>query len=133
VRIARETWKPLDVDASLRASRGSIIDPWLCRDARGAHGRVRQEWVAVKEKRHPRVEIATRLAPANDLATQGKLQSEIADRTLSERDKIAELEFENSQLRQLVTDLLGWEEREIRRCEKAVNAPKKLPRRGRRS
>jgi hypothetical protein len=86
-----------------------------------------------KEKRHFREEIATKLAPANDLPTQGKLQSEIADRELSERDKIAELELENSQLRQLVTDLLGWEEREVRRCEKAVNAPKKLPRRGRRS
>jgi hypothetical protein len=84
-----------------------------------------------KEKTDPRMEIATRLAPADDLAT-GNLQSE-ADRTLSERDKIAELELENSQLRQLVTDLLGWEEREIRRSEKAVNAPKKLPRRGRRS
>jgi hypothetical protein len=79
-----------------------------------------------EKKRHARVEIATRLAPANDLPTQGKLQSD-------ERDKIAELELENSQLRQLVTDLLGWDEREIRRCEKAVNAPKKLPRRGRRS
>jgi hypothetical protein len=86
-----------------------------------------------EKKTDPRVEIATRLAPANDLATQGKSQSEIADRTLSERDKIAELELENSQLRQLVTDLLGWEEREIRRSEKAVNAPKKLPLRGRRS
>ena len=85
-----------------------------------------------EKKRHSRVEIATKLAPANDLAT-GNLKNEITDRTLSERDKIAELELENSQLRQLVTDLLGWEEREIRRCEKAVNAPMKLPRRGRRS
>jgi putative transposase len=34
-----------------------------------------------KKKRHSRVEIATKLAQANDLATQGKLQSEIA-RTL---------------------------------------------------
>jgi hypothetical protein len=67
------------------------------------------------------------------LPTQGKLQSEMADQKLSERDKIAELELENLQLRQLVTDLLGWDEREIRRCEKAVNAPKKLPRRGCRS
>jgi hypothetical protein len=59
------------------------------------------------------MEVATKLAPANDLATQGKLQSEIADRTLSEGDKIAELEIENSRLRQLVIDLLGWDEREI--------------------
>jgi putative transposase len=35
----------------------------------------------VKTKRHSRVEIATKLAEASDLATQGKLQSEIA-RTL---------------------------------------------------
>jgi hypothetical protein len=63
------------------------------------------------------MEVATKLAPANDLATQGKLQSEIADRTLSEGDKIAELELENSQLRQLVTDLLRWDEREIGRRE----------------
>jgi putative transposase len=34
-----------------------------------------------KRKRHSRVEIATKLAQANDLETQGKLQSEIA-RTL---------------------------------------------------
>jgi putative transposase len=33
-----------------------------------------------KTKRHSRVEIATKLARANDLATQGKLQSEIARR-----------------------------------------------------
>jgi hypothetical protein len=62
-----------------------------------------------EKKRDSRVEIATKLAPANDLATQGKLQSEIADRTLGEGDKIAELELENSQLRQLVTDLLRWD------------------------
>jgi putative transposase len=34
-----------------------------------------------KKKKHSRVEIATKLAQANDLATQGKIQSEIA-RTL---------------------------------------------------
>jgi putative transposase len=32
----------------------------------------------VKKKRHSRVEIATKLAEANDLATQGKLRKEIA-------------------------------------------------------
>src|SRR5262249_61602957 len=31
-----------------------------------------------KKKRHSRVEIASKLAQANDLATQGKLQREIA-------------------------------------------------------
>ena len=92
-----------------------------------------------KKKRHSRVEIASKLTHANDLATQGKLQSEIA-RTLGVSvmtlhrwrkappgprsalvatheaaqpnrlrrgvDLIAELQLENSRLRQLVTDLL---------------------------
>jgi putative transposase len=92
-----------------------------------------------KKKRHSRVEITTKLAQAKDLATQGKLQREIAstlgvsvmtlhrwrkaspgpqpafvatheahqpDWTLGGRDRIAELQLENSRLRQLVTDLL---------------------------
>jgi transposase-like protein len=88
-----------------------------------------------KKKRHSRVEIATKLAQANDLATQGKLQSEIARtlgvsvmtlhrwrkappgpqpahgvgrpyRTRGGGDRIAELQLENSRLRRLVTDLL---------------------------
>ena len=85
-----------------------------------------------KKKRHSRAEIATKLAQANELATQGKLQSEIA-RTLGVSvvtlhrwrkappgpppvrdeagqrrggDRIAELQLENSRLRRLVTDLL---------------------------
>jgi putative transposase len=86
-------------------------------------------------KRHSRAEIATKLANANALVMRGKLQSEIA-RTLgvsvmtlhrwrkashrphpaygvgqpngavSRGDRIAELQIENSRLRQLVTDLL---------------------------
>jgi transposase-like protein len=88
-----------------------------------------------KQKRHSKVEVTTKLAQANDLARQGKLQSEIArtlgvsvmtlhrwrkappapqpaheasrpDRTRSGGDRIAELQLENSRLRQLVTDLL---------------------------
>ena len=88
-----------------------------------------------KRKRHTRLEIATKLAQANELATQGKLQSEIAralgvsvmtlhrwrkappgpqpaheagqpDRTRGGGDRIAELQLENSRLRRLVTDLL---------------------------
>ena len=87
-----------------------------------------------KRKRHTRLEIATKLAQANELATRGKLQSEIA-RTLgvsvmtlhrwhkaplgpayevgrpdrlrgADDDRIAELQLENSRLRRLVTDLL---------------------------
>jgi transposase-like protein len=86
-----------------------------------------------KKKRHSRVEIATKLAQANELATQGKLQSEIArtlgvsvmtlhrwrkappgsqpasrelDRTRGANGRIAELQLENARLRRLVTDLL---------------------------
>ena len=76
-----------------------------------------------QKKRHSTVEIATKLAQANDLATQGKLQSEIAH-TLGVSvmtlyrwrkmppepqpadDRIAKLQLENSRLRRLVTDLL---------------------------
>jgi putative transposase len=70
-----------------------------------------------KKKRYSRAEIATKLARANDLATQGKRQSEIARalgvsvmtlhrwRKAQARD-IAQLQHENSLLRRLVTDLL---------------------------
>ena len=87
-------------------------------------------------KRHSRVEVAKKLAQANDLARQGKLQSEIArklgvsvmtlhrwrkapspasqparevdepDWTRSGDDRITELQLENSRLRRLVTDIL---------------------------
>jgi hypothetical protein len=40
-----------------------------------------------KKKRHSSVEIATKLAQADDLATQGKLKSEIAGRTRGEGDQ----------------------------------------------
>jgi len=74
-------------------------------------------------KQHSRVEVATKLAQANNLARQGKLNGEIA-RTLgvsvmtlhrwrkeaSQPDRatsgVAELQLENSRLRRLVTDLL---------------------------
>ena len=75
-----------------------------------------------RQKRHSRVEVATKLAQANDLARQGKLQSEIA-RTLGvsvmtlhrwrkedephrRDDRNAELQLEISRLRRLVADLL---------------------------
>jgi putative transposase len=87
-----------------------------------------------QKKHHSRTEIARRLAQANRLARQGKLQSEIA-RTLGvsamtlhrwrrallrarpahetdqrdptrSGDQIAQLQLENSLLRRLVTDLL---------------------------
>src|SRR5215813_1253555 len=88
-----------------------------------------------KKKKHSRVEIASKLTRAHDLATQGKLQSEIArtlgvsvmtlhrwrkarptlvatheasqpDQTPGGGNRIAELQLENSRLRRLVTDLL---------------------------
>ena len=85
-----------------------------------------------KKRKHAKAEIAGMLAQAHDLATQGKIQSEIA-RTLgvsvmtlhrwrkaepgqavngssrgdqTQQTRIAELQLENSRLRQLVTDLL---------------------------
>src|SRR5256885_11611638 len=85
------------------------------------------------KKRHSRVEIATKLAQANKLATRGKLQNKIArtlgvsvmtlhrwrkappesqpasrgpDRTRGVDDRIAELRLENARLRRLITDLL---------------------------
>src|SRR6266481_2659643 len=91
----------------------------------------RTQAAMAKKKRHSKVEIATKLAHANNLATQGKLQSEIAralgvsvmtlhrwrkappgpqpdgpDRTRGGAGRIAELQLENSRLRRLVTDLL---------------------------
>src|SRR5262249_13956274 len=102
-----------------------------------SNGRRNATWevAMAKKKRHSRVEIATKLTQANDLAAQGKLQSEIAptlgvsvmtlhrwrkaqpgpqpareagqpDRARDGRDRIAELQLENSRLRRLVTDLL---------------------------
>jgi len=88
-----------------------------------------------KKRRHSRAEIATKLAQANELATRGKLQSDIArtlgvsvmtlhrwrkappraqpahetgepGQTRGGSDRIAELQLENSRLRRLVTDLL---------------------------
>jgi putative transposase len=88
-----------------------------------------------KKRRHSRAEIATKLAQANELATRGKLQGEIArtlgvsmmtlhrwrkashepqpahetgepGQTRGGGDRIAELQLENSRLRRLVTDLL---------------------------
>jgi len=76
-----------------------------------------------KKRRHSRAEIATKLAQANELATRGKLQSEIArtlgvsgaqpahetgepGQTRGGDDRIAKLQLENSRLRRLVTDLL---------------------------
>jgi putative transposase len=97
-----------------------------------------------KRKKRSRGEIARKLAQANRLARQGKLQSEIA-RTLGvsvmtlhrwrtallgarpaheadQRDRIAQLQLENSLLRRLVTDLLLLEKIK-RRHQRAVRGP----------
>jgi putative transposase len=107
------------------------------------------EAAMARQKRHSRVEVATKLAQANDLARQGKPQSEIArtlgvsvmtlhrwrkappapqpaheahepDWTRSGDDGIAALRLENSRLRQLVTDLLL----EKIKLEEAAQRPK---------
>jgi putative transposase len=81
-----------------------------------------------KLKKHSRAEIARKLAQANRLARQGKLQTEIARKlgvtvmtlhrwrrallrgdqpdSMRSGEQIAQLQFENSLLRRLVTDLL---------------------------
>ena len=59
-----------------------------------------------KKKRRPKVESATKLAQVNDLASQGKAQSEIADRTRRGGARIAKLRLENSRLRQRAIDLM---------------------------
>jgi putative transposase len=113
-----------------------------------------------KQKRHSRVEIASKLAKANDLATQGKLQSEIArtlgvsvmtlhrwrkapprpqpafvaiheagqHRTRGGGDRIAQLQLENSRLRQLVTDLL-LEQIKLEETVQNQKSPRGRPRR----
>jgi len=109
-----------------------------------------------KKKRHSRVEIASKLAQANDLAAKGKLQTEIAralgvsvmtlhrwrkapprpqpalvathdagqpDRTPGGGDRMAELQFENSRLRRLVTDLL-LEKIKLEEAVQSQNSPR---------
>jgi hypothetical protein len=47
-RIAGDisAWSGEGVDIAIRTSRGSYPNPWLCRNARGSDGRVRQELAA---------------------------------------------------------------------------------------
>jgi putative transposase len=105
-----------------------------------------------KKKRHSRVEIATKLAQATDLATQGRSQREIAHmlgvsvmtlhrwRKVPPRhqtafvatheagrgDRIAELQLENLRLRRLVTDLL-LEKIKLEEAAQTSNAPVSAP------
>ena len=121
----------------------------------------REQAAMAKKKRHSRVEIASKLAQANDLMTQGKLQSEIArtlgvsvmtlhrwrkaqpgpqrrfvaihgagqpDRTPGGGGRIAELQLENSRLRQLVTDLL-LEKIKFEEAAQNQKSPRGRPRR----
>jgi putative transposase len=97
---------------------------------------------AAMARRHSRVEVATKLARANDLARKGTLQSEIA-RTLGvsvmtlhrwrkgdepnlRDDRIAELQLEISRLRRLVADLL------LVKLEEAAQRPRIFGATGRR-
>src|SRR5262245_60444161 len=121
----------------------------------------REQAAMAKKKRHSRVEIASKLAQANDLVTQGKPQSEIArtlgvsvmtlhrwrklhpgpqrgsvaihgvgqpDRTPGGGGRIAELQLENSRLRQLVTDLL-LEKTKFEEADQNQQSPRGRPRR----
>src|SRR5262249_23420343 len=86
-------------------------------------GNTAQGTLMAKKGKHSRAEIAAKVAQADGLATQGKLQSEIAHTlgvsvmtfhrwrkmSLTRRavaSRIAGLELENSRLRRVVTDLL---------------------------
>jgi putative transposase len=121
------------LDNSVAASQDHLFD--------------RAKWwnaTAMPKQKKSRAEIAKKLAQANRLARQGKLQSEIA-RTLGvsvmtlhrwrkallgdrpaheadQQDRIAQLQFENSLLRRLVTDLLLLEKIK-RRHQRAVGGP----------
>jgi putative transposase len=105
-----------------------------------------------KRKRHSRLEIATKLAQATDLATQGKSQREIAHtlgvsvmtlhrwrkvppgpqtafvatHEAGRGDRIAELQLENLRLRRLVTDLL-LEKIRLEEAAQTSNAPMFAP------
>jgi putative transposase len=127
------------VHTSVCLSKKQRLTGLFCeRDARNGCGQA----AMARVKRHSRVEVATKLAQANDLARQGKLQSEIA-RTLGvsvmtlhrwrkedapnrRDDRIAELQLEISRLRRLVADLL------LVKLEEAAQRPKIFGARGRR-
>jgi hypothetical protein len=68
--------------------------------------RMKLESYRVGGERSARQSRPLELAQVNDLATQGKSQSEIADRTRRGGARIAELQLENSRLRQRAIDLM---------------------------
>src|SRR5215813_7749796 len=67
VNLQRDKWLPL-----------SRTTQHLTRNEKRQHGEGRMQAAMAKKKRHSRVEIATKLAQATDLATQGRSQREIA-------------------------------------------------------
>jgi transposase-like protein len=105
----------------------------------------------MKKRKHSNAEIAAKLAQADDLVKQGKPQSEIAralgvsvmtlhrwrklpsrsngssriDQTPQVQTRIAEIQLENSRLRQLVTDLL-LEKMKIEEASKVYERSPKL-------
>ena len=73
VNLRRDKWLPLS------GKQQRVALQYLTRNEKlRQHREGRMQAAMAKKKRHSRVEIATKLAQANDLATQGKLQSEIA-------------------------------------------------------
>jgi putative transposase len=124
---------------SVGVSKKQRLTELCCKtDARGGCGQAGM----ARLKRHSRVEVATKLAQANDLARQGKLQSEIArmlgvsvmtlhrwrraDGPNRRDDRIAELQLEISRLRRLVADLL------LVKLEEAAQRPRIFGATGRR-
>jgi putative transposase len=127
VNLRRDKWLPLS------GKQQRVYLQYLMRNEKlRQHREGRMQAAMAKKKRHSRVEIATKLAQATDLTTQGKSQREIAH-TLGvsvmtlhrwrkvppgpqtafvathearRGDRIAELQLENLRLRRLVTDLL---------------------------
>src|SRR5262245_49462517 len=113
-----------------------ILHDRTCIEAKTEMKKSAEETLMAKKTKHSKAEIVAKLAEADDLAAQGKLQSEIA-RTLGvsvmtlhrwrkmpspaqaalgrpngsnpihqASKNLAELQLENSRLRRLVTDLL---------------------------
>jgi DNA-binding transcriptional regulator YiaG len=143
VNLRRDKWLPLS------GKQQRVALQYLTRNEKlRQHREGRMQAAMAKKKRHSRVEIATKLAQATDLATQGKSQREIAH-TLGvsvmtlhrwrkvppgpqtafvathearRGDRIAELQLENLRLRRLVTDLL-LEKIRLEEAAQTSNAP----------
>jgi putative transposase len=145
VNLLRDKWLPLQ--GTTRCFVAANAQRKLRQDREG-----RMQAAMAKKKRHSRVEIATKLAQATDLATQGKSQREIAHtlgvsvmtlhrwrkvppghqpvfvatHEAGRGDRIAELQLENLRLRRVVTDLL-LEKIRLEEAAQTSNAPALTP------